>query len=564
MKIWLCWFQGEQDSSLSNRDKACIQRWREVAGEHDVVVLDQTSIDRILPDYNAILERCKHTRSLQHKADLLRLLLLNRFGGIWADTSVYPLASADEIISQTTATSDVFFYSFAGKRKSIQKGDRLIANWFMVATRPNHYVIQALCNEYTQRFLSAERWRYFEMHQAYCDLIDQDAKFRESIARMKLLPAESALVLGRKTMGVLKKEQIDCHNQPTLMVKKPSPISLALFPCIDPKAPVKTIIDTIIQLEKLQHSGDFQRVPTPLLDQTRRCLDQVDESEGVLKPAIKTKLNTLRQKLHALAQNESQKPKKIAYLHIGKCAGTTLYQYFKNKSKAEIDYLHMKRVALEDAEHYDFIFFIRHPISRFESAFNHTKRIVEFDTSALDINRLNHANSYSPKRIRRKMMRGGVAFSKQYDQLVRHFRSAEDLAQSLYCDDLQQRRKAQKLMRLPNEHLFKSIGWYLHNGDLVKHFSQNIKFIGCVETIDADLQIAKSQFNLNVDTETVMRKRSGLAGDHQPLSTTAIQNLQRWYRNSDYRALDLLHDHGLIKKNIYDYYQKAPSSGGLA
>ena len=79
--------------------------------------------------------------------------LLEKFGGIWADTSVYPLATADEIIKATTTTNSVFFYSFSGKRVSAQKGDRLIANWFMIATEPNQYAIQALTSEYKNRFL---------------------------------------------------------------------------------------------------------------------------------------------------------------------------------------------------------------------------------------------------------------------------------------------------------------------------------------------------------------------------------------------------------------------------
>ena len=213
MNIWLCWFQGEQDSSLSGRDKECIKRWRAVAGQHNVVVLDHDKIEQILPEYNAIIESCSYDRSFQHKADLLRLLLLEKFGGIWADTTVYPLATADEIIKATTTTNSVFFYSFSGKRVSAQKGDRLIANWFMIATEPNQYVIQALTSEYKNRFLSAKRWRYFEMHQAYCDLIDTDERFRASIRNMAVLSAESALVLGRKNMSSLSEDQANQYEE---------------------------------------------------------------------------------------------------------------------------------------------------------------------------------------------------------------------------------------------------------------------------------------------------------------------------------------------------------------
>jgi len=558
MNIWLCWFQGEQDSSLSGRDKECIKRWRAIAGQHNVVVLNHEKIEEILPEYNGIIESCSYGRSFQHKADLLRLLLLEKFGGIWADTSVYPLATADEIIKATTTTNSVFFYSFSGKRVSAQKGDRLIANWFMIATEPNQYAIQALTSEYKNRFLSAKRWRYFEMHQAYCDLIDTDERFRASIRNMALLSAESALVLGRKNMSSLSEDQANQYEESTLMVKKPSPISLTLFPCIQQNIPVKNIIKTIKQIENLQNTDDFQVIPLQMANEAIRCLNQVSQSEGRLTPNLQAKSKSIYEKLISLLPSQGNKPQKIAYLHIGKCAGTTLYDYFKDKNDSDISYLHMKRVELNEAADYEFVFFIRHPISRFVSAFNHTKRIVEFDTSKLDINQLNHDNSYAPKRIKRKMMRGGIAFSKKYDQLTRHFKSANELAESLYCDDSQQRRKAQKLMSLPNEHLFKGIGWYLHNGELIKRFSRNIKFVGCVETIDQDLQTACTLFKLNGNPGQLAKKRAGLSNEQNQLSSTAIQNLQRWYRDTDYQAIQLLHEHGLIQREIRDYYQSSP------
>ena len=563
MKIWLCWFQGEQDSSLSSRDKACIQRWRDVAGMHEVVVLDERKIAEILPEYIEITGNCKHERSLQAKSDLLRLLLLNKYGGIWADTSVYPLVTADEIIQQTTLKTNIFFYSFSKKRTSIAKGDRLTASWFVIATEPNQYTIRTLCDEFTKRFLSAKKWRYFEIHQAYCDLIDSDEQFRASLANMHVLPAESALVLGRKKMTSFKEEDRYLYHQPTLMVKKPSPISLALFPCIDPKTPVKEVIKAIIKIENLQNTSDFLVIPKPMADETLRCLNKISQRKGALSPSLQTKSKKIHQKLLSLTPSQKNKPNKIVYLHIGKCAGTTLHEYLKTKDGPSISHLHLKRVELNEAADHDFIFFIRHPISRFVSAFNHSKRIVEFDTSGLDINRLNHENSYAPKRIRLKMMRKeGIAFTKQYDKLINHFKSAEELAESLFCDDKQERRKAQKLMRLPNEHLFKGIGWYLHDGELIKRFSQNIKFVGCVETLNKDLETASNLFNLNVNSDQIARKRSGLKGGRNQLSEKAIQNLQRWYRDTDFRAIQILHEHGFIKEDIYNYYQLAPTQYG--
>ena len=110
--------------------------------------------------------------------------------------------------------------------------------------------------------------------------------------------------------------------------------------------------------------------------------------------------------------------------------------------------------------------------------------------------------------------------------------------------------------------LFKGIGWYLHNGELIKKFSENIKFVGCVETLNKDLETASNLFNLNVNSDQIARKRSGLKGGRNQLSETAVQNLQRWYHDTDFRAIQILHEHGFIKQDIYSYYQLAPTQYG--
>lgn len=558
MKIWLCWFQGEHDPSLSKRDKICIQRWREASGQHEVVILDQNKINTILPEYVDTINTCKQKRSFQHKADLLRLMLLEKYGGIWSDTSVYPIANVNEIVEETTQQTDVFFYSFSKKRISPSKGDRLIANWFMLAKYPNEYAIRALSAEYKKRFLEAKHWRYFEMHQAYCDLMENDTQFQTSLSEMKTLPAESALVLGRTTMAHLSQKQIDIHKQPTLMVKRPAPLSLAILPCINHKTPVRDIIKSIKEIESLQNNREQPSVPKEIADETLRCLNNIKNSKGAISPSLLSKSKSLHKKLISIYKPSLTPPNKIAYLHIGKCAGTTLHQYFKSNPKLEIETLHMNRIDLLQCTHYQFAFFIRHPASRFISAFNHTKRIVEFDTSHLDINNLNHKNCYAPKRIKRKMMHGGIAFSKEYDQLVRQFPSATALAEALYCKDKGLQKKAQRLMSLPNEHLFKGIGWYLHNGELVDKVPNNISFVGCVESIEEDLKRAKTIYSLKIESPSIQNKRARLSGSDTTLSTRGFENIRRWYSNTDYQAIETLFRHQLISKRVYESYQNIP------
>ena len=84
--IWMCWFQGEDHPSMPELNRNCIKRWRELNPDWKVNILSNKTIVDYVPEYFEIIKNSPNRR-FQACSDLLRILLLSKYGGVWADVS---------------------------------------------------------------------------------------------------------------------------------------------------------------------------------------------------------------------------------------------------------------------------------------------------------------------------------------------------------------------------------------------------------------------------------------------------------------------------------------------
>ena len=77
--IWMCWFQGENDIDMPQLNMECISRWRQFNPDYRIHVLDNQSIQDFVPEFFTI-NRDSAKRSFAAQSDLLRVLLLSKFG----------------------------------------------------------------------------------------------------------------------------------------------------------------------------------------------------------------------------------------------------------------------------------------------------------------------------------------------------------------------------------------------------------------------------------------------------------------------------------------------------
>lgn len=87
-KIWMCWWQGEENAPEIVR--ACIDSVRRNAGDHEVIVVTEENLSDYahIPDW--VLEKVSAgVMSRTHLSDLLRLSLLAEHGGLWLDATFF-------------------------------------------------------------------------------------------------------------------------------------------------------------------------------------------------------------------------------------------------------------------------------------------------------------------------------------------------------------------------------------------------------------------------------------------------------------------------------------------
>ena len=128
--IWFLWLQGL--SSAPDIIKMCLHSWRRENPDWNVVVLDETNLDQYtdIPLDAGIKSRL----SANWYADLIRLDLLNKHGGVWVDATCYCIQPLDLWLTPNLH-AHLFMFQNRGD-------DRAFCSWFIASHRDN-YLLQA-------------------------------------------------------------------------------------------------------------------------------------------------------------------------------------------------------------------------------------------------------------------------------------------------------------------------------------------------------------------------------------------------------------------------------------
>lgn len=95
LPIWICWWQGEDN--MPEIVKKCYENIRIYSGSHPVHLITLKNVNDYITLSPLILKKF-HAGKIKyaHLADLIRLKLIAKFGGLWIDSTVYLTAPIDE------------------------------------------------------------------------------------------------------------------------------------------------------------------------------------------------------------------------------------------------------------------------------------------------------------------------------------------------------------------------------------------------------------------------------------------------------------------------------------
>jgi Capsular polysaccharide synthesis protein/Polysaccharide pyruvyl transferase/Methyltransferase domain len=161
--IWTCWFQGRLEAPELVRK--CLQSWETRNPGWDFRCLDAGTIARYI-DLGAYVDLTRQTITAASLSDILRVLLLHEYGGVWVDATTFCNTPLDDWLLHAASTG---FFAFSRPGE-----DRLLATWFLAAAPGN-----PLVSRWAARAIRYWRARqrsddYFWFHHLFGELCATD------------------------------------------------------------------------------------------------------------------------------------------------------------------------------------------------------------------------------------------------------------------------------------------------------------------------------------------------------------------------------------------------------
>ena len=134
--IWGYWNTGIQNAP--QLVQKCIKNWKKYNPKWEIIILDDNNLSKYIDTsiFNNIIVK---NSFVQKKSDLIRLLLLQKYGGIWMDSSIFLTQSLDWILKlQKQKNVDIICYYaefFTANHKY-----PVIENWFIASTPNNQFI----------------------------------------------------------------------------------------------------------------------------------------------------------------------------------------------------------------------------------------------------------------------------------------------------------------------------------------------------------------------------------------------------------------------------------------
>ena len=131
--IWTYWDSEDLPDFVSK----CIDKWRRLHPEWSVVVLNPKNLKDYLPETDIFKLKFADTKPRQ--SDFVRLHILPKYGGVWADASVVPTRSWDWVIEEQKKNGSDFI-GYYRQGATTRPEYPVIESWFFACPKGSNFV----------------------------------------------------------------------------------------------------------------------------------------------------------------------------------------------------------------------------------------------------------------------------------------------------------------------------------------------------------------------------------------------------------------------------------------
>jgi hypothetical protein len=191
--IWILWLQGEEN--IPWLSKQVIESWKINNKNWKVELLTLDNLNTFLPDLTYIH---KDGITPQAKSDIIRLSILSKYGGIWADASLLCMQPLDNWIDKYFNNENNFWmYHGTGGGMDITKGP---ASWFMISCSDSIIIDKwkKACDNFWKTRDNLDSYftdkysipDYYWMDGLFRELYENDSEFKKSWDKVPALSCE--------------------------------------------------------------------------------------------------------------------------------------------------------------------------------------------------------------------------------------------------------------------------------------------------------------------------------------------------------------------------------------
>lgn len=168
--IWLWWEQGWADAPfICGYTVKSFSHWNP---EYKIMLISKNNFNEFIDKKYNWLFQCQGPA---FRADIVRLLLLQKYGGVYADAATFCCVNITSFLKEINFSK---FWGFDIKSFNKNKDERTLGSWLYIS-EPNTFII----NTFTNVFLKSAKENpikhiYFLHHKTLSDLICNDIQFK--------------------------------------------------------------------------------------------------------------------------------------------------------------------------------------------------------------------------------------------------------------------------------------------------------------------------------------------------------------------------------------------------
>ena len=167
--IFIYW--GQEFKNAPEIIKKCLLSWKLNNPNWKIIELDDKNLNEYINIQEKIPNITEKNITKTAYSDIIRIFLLEKYGGCWCDATTFCNKSLDDWLNKNTSTG---FFGFDKPAKN-----RLISSWFLYADKDN-YIIKKWKEETILYWNNHNKAHiYFWFHYLFGDLYRSDKKFKE-------------------------------------------------------------------------------------------------------------------------------------------------------------------------------------------------------------------------------------------------------------------------------------------------------------------------------------------------------------------------------------------------